>query len=71
MDEIKRDHKIYKYTNIVNGKISIGRTCQTLEKRAGSRGQNYKSCFKNISINMTMLSKLLDRMDAVGDTNKG
>lgn len=46
MDEIKRDHKIYKYTNIVNGKIYIGRTCQTLEKRAGSKGQNYKSCFK-------------------------
>ena len=40
----KRDHKVYKYTNKVNGKVYIGRTCQSLEKRAGGRGQGYKRC---------------------------
>ena len=34
------------YTNRVNGKVYIGRTCQTLERRAGTQGNNYKSCHK-------------------------
>lgn len=34
------------YTNRVNGKVYIGRTCQTLERRAGAQGNNYKSCHK-------------------------
>ena len=42
--EEKRDHKIYKYTNKINGKVYIGRTCQTLAKRAGAKGCNYKRC---------------------------
>ncbi len=43
---MKNDHKIYKYVNKINHKVYIGRTCQTLEKRAGSNGVGYKSCFK-------------------------
>lgn len=42
--EEKRDHKIYKYTNKVNGKVYIGRTCQTLEARANGNGKGYKCC---------------------------
>ena len=43
MKEERCDHKIYKYTNKVNGKVYIGRTCTTLKKRA-RRGQGYKGC---------------------------
>lgn len=42
--EEKRDHKIYKYTNKINGKVYIGRTCQTLEARANGNGKGYKHC---------------------------
>ena len=42
--EERRDHKIYKYTNVVNGKVYIGRTCQTLNRRAGHKGNHYKNC---------------------------
>lgn len=35
-------HCIYKYTNIINGKIYIGQTCMSLHERAGSNGSNYK-----------------------------
>lgn len=44
MAEERRDHKIYKYTNKVNGKVYIGRTCQTLVERAGCNGKRYKGC---------------------------
>ena len=44
MKEEKRDHKIYKYTNKVNGKVYIGRTCQTLKRRAHVDGSEYKNC---------------------------
>ena len=44
MVEERRDHKIYKYTNKVNGKVYIGRTCQTLEARANGSGKGYKYC---------------------------
>lgn len=38
----KKTHVIYKYTNIHNNKMYIGRTCQPLSQRAGLNGQNYK-----------------------------
>ena len=44
MENERRDHKIYKYTNKVNGKVYIGRTCQTLEQRANGNGNGYKHC---------------------------
>lgn len=37
-------HKIYKYTNKINNKVYIGRTCRKLEKRAGYKGERYKKC---------------------------
>lgn len=39
-------HIIYKYTNKENGKVYIGQTSQTLEKRAQSNGHNYCECRK-------------------------
>ena len=42
--EEKKDHKIYKYTNKVNGKVYIGRTCNSLKRRAHADGSGYKSC---------------------------
>lgn len=36
-------YKVYKYTNIINQKVYIGQTSQTLEQRA-QKGENYKSC---------------------------
>ena len=44
MAEERRDHKIYKYTNNVNGKVYIGRTHKTLKQRAGKNGRSYKPC---------------------------
>lgn len=35
---------IYMHTNKLNGKMYIGQTCQTLEKRAGSNGASYRRC---------------------------
>ena len=37
-------HKIYKYTNIVNGKVYIGQTSLPLEERAQYNGRNYCQC---------------------------
>lgn len=34
-------YKVYKYTNLIDGKVYIGQTCQTLRARAGSNGINY------------------------------
>ena len=42
--EERKDHKIYKYTNKVNGKVYIGRTCMSLEKRAKKDGKGYARC---------------------------
>ena len=42
----KKDHIVYKYTNKINGKIYIGQTCRTMEKRAGYQGHKYKGCPK-------------------------
>ena len=41
--EERRDHKIYKYTNKVNGKVYVGKTCTSLAKRA-RRGEGYRGC---------------------------
>lgn len=35
---------VYKYTNKINGKVYIGRTKHSIEKRAGTNGINYKTC---------------------------
>ena len=35
-------YKIYKYTNNVNNKIYIGQTKNSLKRRAGAKGENYK-----------------------------
>lgn len=43
MDE-DRTHKIYCYTNLLNGKKYIGRTKQTLTQRAGKDGKKYYGC---------------------------
>lgn len=37
---------IYMHTNKINGKIYIGQTCQSLEKRSGSNGASYKECYR-------------------------
>ena len=37
-------YTIYKYTNVQNGKVYVGRTSTTLEERAQSNGNNYKEC---------------------------
>lgn len=37
-------YKIYKYTNIHNGKVYIGQTRKTLAERSLYNGNNYKEC---------------------------
>ena len=44
MEESKEEFKIYKYTNKINGKVYIGKTCRTLAARAGYKGKNYEKC---------------------------
>lgn len=44
MEESKKEFKIYKYTNSINGKVYIGKTCRTLAVRAGYKGKNYEKC---------------------------
>lgn len=38
------NYKIYKYTNLINGKIYIGQTCRSIKKRAGKDGIHYQGC---------------------------
>ena len=38
--------KIYKYTNLITGMSYIGRTCETLKRRAGSKMKGYIGCEK-------------------------
>lgn len=35
---------VYKYTNMINGKVYVGRTMRTLIERAGKNGNGYKTC---------------------------
>lgn len=35
---------VYIHKNMINGKVYIGKTCQTLEKRSGSNGIGYRNC---------------------------
>lgn len=41
--ENERKYCVYKYTNVVNGKIYVGLTGTSLTKRAGN-GEHYKGC---------------------------
>lgn len=41
---MKNTYKVYKYTNLINGKIYIGQTIGTLEYRAGHNGYKYRKC---------------------------
>lgn len=38
------NYVIYKHTNLINGKMYIGKTCQNVEDRYGSNGCGYKAC---------------------------
>lgn len=44
MNKTENTYKVYKYTNIINGKIYIGQTMDTLEMRAGANGYKYRKC---------------------------
>ena len=41
-----KSFKIYKYTNLITGMSYIGRTCETLKRRAGSKMKGYIGCEK-------------------------
>ena len=41
---MENNYKVYKYTNLINGKVYIGQTKTSLIKRAGSNGERYKGC---------------------------
>ena len=40
---LTKTYSIYKHTNLINGKIYIGQTCQNPAYRWGSEGQGYKN----------------------------
>ena len=44
MGDIMKTYIVYKYTNVCNGKIYIGQTCQSLSDRAGKEGSGYQGC---------------------------
>ena len=44
MAKNEKKYIIYMHKNKINGKMYIGQTCQTIEKRAQSNGNHYKSC---------------------------
>jgi group I intron endonuclease len=44
MNENKNIYKVYKYTNLINGKIYIGQTMESIEMRAGHNGYKYRKC---------------------------
>ena len=39
-----RQSMVYKYTNVINNKVYIGRTSQTIRARAGKNGNGYRTC---------------------------
>ena len=41
---LENNYCIYKHTNLINGKVYIGQTCQLPEKRFGKNGNGYKGC---------------------------
>lgn len=41
---IANNYYIYKHTNLINGKVYIGQTCNSPEKRFGKNGNGYKGC---------------------------
>ena len=41
---MKNTYKVYKYTNLINGKIYIGQTIGDLKYRAGYNGYKYRKC---------------------------
>ena len=41
---MENNYKVYKYTNLINGKVYIGQTKTSLIKRAGSNGKGYRGC---------------------------
>ena len=44
MEKNEKKYIIYMHKNKINGKMYIGQTCQTIEKRAQNNGNHYKSC---------------------------
>ena len=40
----KKKYMVYMHKNKINGKMYIGQTCCTLEERAHSNGNHYKTC---------------------------
>ena len=38
---MEKTYLVYKYTNMINGKIYIGQTSKSLEERCGCNGRNY------------------------------
>lgn len=44
MMTMMNNYKVYKYTNVINNKVYIGQTCQSLQSRSGVNGVKYKEC---------------------------
>lgn len=68
-------YTIYKYTNIINGKVYIGQTSRTLEERAQSNGRNYRECprFYNAIRKYSwesFIPEILEVVDTVEEANK-
>ena len=40
---MKNNFKVYIHRNLINNKVYIGQTCNSLKRRSGKNGKNYKS----------------------------